>query len=242
MICVPPTSGVEVVTPAISCPTANGSLPVGIVSSTSRFMTDCDTEPRTSTSGETPVTVTASSIVPTAISAFTVEVNDTGSMMPSRRTCLNPVSVKVTVYSPGRRSTIRYWPVPSVVAARVPSMRDGLDTSTVTPGSTAPDGSLTIPAIALCANEAVAAPNPTRVSRSTLNVRVIVSSSNGRNHVTSFGWEPRANAISGAPSASRTRHALFYLQTVAVDVLLNAVVEVPGCDVTTMLSCAPFAS
>src|SRR5881296_3800013 len=34
---------------------------------------------------------------------------------------------------------------------RVFSIRAGLDTSTVTPGSTAPDVSFTVPAIALCA-------------------------------------------------------------------------------------------
>ncbi len=44
MICVPPTSGVLVVTPGISWPTAKGSLPVGMVSSVSRFITDCETE------------------------------------------------------------------------------------------------------------------------------------------------------------------------------------------------------
>jgi hypothetical protein len=37
---------------------------------------------------------------------------------------------------PGRRSTIRYWPVASVTALRTRSMSDGLAASTVTPGST----------------------------------------------------------------------------------------------------------
>src|SRR5262245_7782316 len=195
MICVPPTSGVVVVTPGINWPTANGSLPVGIVSSTWRFITDCDTEPRTSTSGETPDTVTASSIVPTARSALTVDVNDTGRMMPSRFTCLNPASVNVTVYSPGRKSTIRYWPVLSVVVEREPSMSDGLDTSTVTPGRTAPDGSFTIPAIALCANDVDAAPMATNTSDSTLIVRVIASSR-----------KQRANGIRAAVAAFSIAH------------------------------------
>jgi len=44
MICVPPTSGVAVVTPAISWPTANGSFPVGIDYSVSRVMTDYGTD------------------------------------------------------------------------------------------------------------------------------------------------------------------------------------------------------
>src|SRR5437867_10508089 len=42
---------------------------------------------------------------------------------------------------------IRYWPAPSVVTVRVFSISTGLDASTVTPGSTAPDVSLTTPAI-----------------------------------------------------------------------------------------------
>src|SRR6478735_4585664 len=48
---------------------------------------------------------------------------------------------------PGRRSTIRYWPAPSVTAVRTFSMSAGLAASTVTPGMTAPDASLTTPAI-----------------------------------------------------------------------------------------------
>jgi hypothetical protein len=46
---------------------------------------------------------------------------------------------------------MRYWPLPSVTAVRVCSMRLGLDASTVTPGSTAPEPSVTTPAIAACA-------------------------------------------------------------------------------------------
>src|SRR5215470_15736806 len=42
---------------------------------------------------------------------------------------------------------MRYWPVPSLTAVRVFSMRTGLDTSTVTPGRTAPDVSFTTPVI-----------------------------------------------------------------------------------------------
>jgi len=66
-------------------------------------------------------------------------------------TGLNPVSVNVTVYVPGLRSTIRYCPVPSVTADRVFSMSTELDASTVTPGSTAPDTSFTAPVIDDCA-------------------------------------------------------------------------------------------
>jgi hypothetical protein len=55
--------------------------------------------------------------------------------------------VNVTLYVPGRRSMIRYWPAPSVTAVRTFSINAGLDASTVTPGSTAPDESRTAPAI-----------------------------------------------------------------------------------------------
>src|SRR5262252_379354 len=47
---------------------------------------------------------------------------------------------------------ILYCPEPSVMAVRVLSINAGLDASTVTPGSTAPDVSLTRPAIVVSAN------------------------------------------------------------------------------------------
>src|SRR5438045_2068618 len=46
---------------------------------------------------------------------------------------------------------MRYWPALSVVTAREPSIRAGLLASIETPGMTAPELSLTTPAIALCA-------------------------------------------------------------------------------------------
>src|SRR5712691_3152952 len=42
---------------------------------------------------------------------------------------------------------MRYWPLPSVDAERTFSMRTGLAASTVTPGSTAPEVSFTVPVI-----------------------------------------------------------------------------------------------
>ena len=65
--------------------------------------------------------------------------------MPSRLTVLNPGSVNVSEYVPGLRSTMRYWPVPSVTTERTFSISAGLAASTVTPGSTAPDASRTVP-------------------------------------------------------------------------------------------------
>ena len=76
---------------------------------------------------------------------MTVAVKPVVSWSPSRRSVRNPGSVKVRVYSPGRSSIIRKRPSLSVVAMRTFSMSAGLAASTVTPGSTAPDASLTTP-------------------------------------------------------------------------------------------------
>jgi len=103
------------------------------------------------------------------MSALICTVPPPVSSMPARFTVLKPVSENVTVYAPGRRSTILYWPVASVVTARTFSMSAGLAASTVTPGSTAPDVSLTTPASdgADCANavEAPRTPSTTRTPR-----------------------------------------------------------------------------
>ena len=101
----------------------------------------------TSTTGDSPVTVMVSSTAPTRISAFTDAVNDPVNSMPSRRTVLNPGSEMVTVYAPGRRFSTRYCPASSVTTERTFSISAGLATSTVTPGSTAPDVSRTTPVI-----------------------------------------------------------------------------------------------
>jgi hypothetical protein len=67
---------------------------------------------------------------------------------------LKPLREKVTTYVPGRRSTMRYWPLASVTDERTFSMSALLAASTVTPGRTAPDVSLTTPAIDDWANAA----------------------------------------------------------------------------------------
>ncbi len=78
------------------------------------------------------------------------------SSIPVRVTTEKPGMVKVTEYTPGRRSTMRYWPALSVIAVLTPSISTGLLASTVTPGSTPPEASLTTPARALCADTLVA--------------------------------------------------------------------------------------
>ena len=59
-----------------------------------------------STIGLSPETVIVSSTEPTFMSALTFAVKAEVSSMPSRLTLLKPVSVNVTAYVPGRRSTI----------------------------------------------------------------------------------------------------------------------------------------
>ena len=106
-----------------------------------------------STIGDCPETVIVSSSEPTLRSALIVAVKPADSSIPSRLKVLNPASVNVTEYTPGRRSTTLYCPSPSVTALRTFSINAGLDTSTVTPGNTPPDVSRTTPAIvpAACA-------------------------------------------------------------------------------------------
>src|SRR5215471_435112 len=129
---------------------------VGIESSVSRFSTNEVCVVMVSTVGDWALTVTVSSTAPTCNSAFTAAVKFPSRMMPARRTLLKPGSVKVTVYSPGRRSMIWYWPLASVATLRDFSMSAGLDASTVTPGMTAPVVSLTDPAMATWARPLLA--------------------------------------------------------------------------------------
>jgi hypothetical protein len=95
-----------------------------------------------------PCTTTCSCTRPTGSVAFTVAVNDVLSASRSRRTVWNPVSSKVTVYSPGRRSTTWYRPSADVTAVLTRSMSAGLEICTVTPGSAAPESSVTAPTMA----------------------------------------------------------------------------------------------
>ena len=123
--------------------------------------------------GDSALTVMVSSRVPTFRSALMVATNVPVSSTPSRFTELNPVNENVTAYVPGRRSTIRYWPEPSVIAERTFSMRTGLAASTVTPGSTAPDASFTTPAMDACAYTTDGTRIANRIPVSTLtNLRI----------------------------------------------------------------------
>src|SRR5688572_8576331 len=81
------------------------------------------------------------------MSALTGTTKSLGTSTASRLMVLKPAREKVTTYVPGRRSTMRYWPLASVTEERTRSISASLAASTVTPGRTAPEVSLTIPAM-----------------------------------------------------------------------------------------------
>src|SRR5262245_66495356 len=145
----PAVSGRLRFTPTISWPRPWIVRPVGISSIASRLSTDICDAFCTSTTGDDADTVTDSSTVPTRISTLMTDVKSAGNSTCSRLSVWNPGKVNVTTYTPGRRSMILYWPDPSVVTERDFSISTSLDASAVTPGSTEPDVSLTMPAIAL---------------------------------------------------------------------------------------------
>ena len=119
----------------------------------------------TSTTGVSPVTVIVSSSAPTRMSIGIVSVVVPLSSMPSRLTTLKPVSLNVSEYVPGLRLVIRYCPESSVTPTRTFSMRAGLEASTVTPGSTPPDWSLTVPVRVPCAKTSDGKGSPRTGSR-----------------------------------------------------------------------------
>src|SRR5437867_3814631 len=99
---------------------------------------------------------------------------------------------------------IRYWPAPSVVTVRVFSISTGLDASTVTPGSTAPDVSLTTPAIDPWA-EAAAGTSTRDAKTAAANlrmVRVLLGNINHRGH----GGTGRPAQQAGLPDRIGSMH------------------------------------
>ena len=91
-----------------------------------------------------PVTLTVSASPPTSSDAGTERVAAASTMMPSRTRRLKPCSSNDTSYVPTGRAGIRHSPfVPVVVCCVIPVWT--LLTATVTPGRTAPVGSLTVP-------------------------------------------------------------------------------------------------
>src|SRR5688572_26957577 len=162
---------------------------------TSLSSTICRRTLCTSTIGDSPVTVIVSSSPPTRKSMLIVAVNAPSRVTPSRLTVENPGNVNVTEYSPARRSTIRYWPLPSVVAVRTFSIRAGLEASTVTPGSTPPDESRTVPVTDACANATEGRARnttPTRYAATDLPILLL-----------RFSWRDRSGVIVTADKRAR---------------------------------------
>ena len=115
--------------PVVAIPGINAWMPVAFLERRDRgedVLVDvfCTFALWTSTIGVSPVTVIVSARAPTFRSALTVATNVPVSSMPSRLTVLKPVSENVTEYVPGRRSTIRYWPVSSLTTERTFSISD----------------------------------------------------------------------------------------------------------------------
>ena len=95
--CVPPTSRWFAVTPGIVVPTVANDRAVGSASSASFASCFRSELLCTSTTGASPDTVMVSETAPTVRDALTGATNPAEISMPSRRTALKPVSVKVTV-------------------------------------------------------------------------------------------------------------------------------------------------
>src|SRR5215471_8294713 len=92
-----------------------------------------------------------------------------------------------------------YCPVPSVTADRDFSINVGLAASTVTPGSTAPDASLTVPASATCAHAALGRIPAATASSAVLNIVRIYS--------TFISYQRRQNVKPYSTGAILTRYS-----------------------------------
>jgi hypothetical protein len=155
----------------------------------------------TSTTGDSPETVTVSCRVATCSSALMVAVNPSPTRMPSRTTVLNPLSSYVILYSPGGTAGKRYVPSSPVVAVRTPCI-EGLDTVIVTPGRTAPVPSLILPliepvvAVTDCAALCGAGNNKTNRSTESTEGRMLPPSAttNERALVIAVAWGSERNA------------------------------------------------
>src|SRR6185503_2632617 len=97
-----------------------------------------------STTGDAPVTVTDSCSDATCSWPSIVRIWPIARMMPGRLNVWNPESSNVSSYGPDGSDAIEYLPSPSVTVVRTP-INDGDLAVTVTPGSTAPCASVTLP-------------------------------------------------------------------------------------------------
>src|SRR5580765_5203188 len=96
-----------------------------------------------STTGDAPLTVIVSVIDPGVISAFTVAVKPSVTLIPARVTGPNPDNSNVSLHSPGASDGNRYEPSASVTVLRTP-ITAAPERVTLTPGSTARVLSVTV--------------------------------------------------------------------------------------------------
>ena len=148
--------------------------------------------------------------------------------MPSRLTVLKPGRVNVTLYVPGRRSTIRYTPWPSVTTLRTFSISAGLAASTWTPGRTPPDESLTVPEIApfkaACAQASPgSARRPSTTIRYALFPSLMLSVPFRR-----WSCSTVVSACSASPRFGPRLRALCFLCALSSEIHLHAELEQPA--------------
>src|SRR5581483_10475413 len=127
--------------------TDHGSRPDGTPSSTACVITVCCRFERTSTVGESPVTVTVSCTLPTPSFALIVATNVALTSMSLRSSDLNPCNSNTRLYAPGGSRSNRYVPVVSVVCVCAPPISLSPVSDTVAPGRTALLSSVTTPVI-----------------------------------------------------------------------------------------------
>src|SRR5438876_4180097 len=94
---------------------------------------------------------------------------------------------------------MRYWPVLSVTALRLFSISAGLDASTVTPGSTAPEASFTTPVMEAWANA--------RAGTSTRSRNAPNTTCDLRMQLSPFDQHAAGPELSGLQRVARKLHA-----------------------------------
>src|SRR6267378_6221631 len=117
---------------------------VGTLSSAALVNVLLTTDVETSTMGDCPLTSTICSTAPIFMVTSTRALKPTGSVKPLRTSFRKPEMEYSMRYTPGGKLESRYDPWPSDVVLW-PRWRAGLDTSMVTPGSTAPLSSIMVP-------------------------------------------------------------------------------------------------
>ncbi len=131
-----------------------------------------------STVAASAVTTRVSLTVATPSFTATSWVAPVTSVTPSRRTVWKPSRLTVTEYRPGATSGNRKRPLSSVTEVRAPPISEGLETSTLAPGTAAPESSVTVPVSAavvlLCAHAPDARSAAQRAIPSVLRNRLVI--------------------------------------------------------------------